>query len=102
MLKSVTAEYRWGGHLCLSLNTVPAFGELEKRVYAACCCNGLGTVKGTLYGKLIADLAVGSPEPLMQDALGEPIPQKLYPEPFMTWGARTKLWWEQRQAGLEF
>lgn len=101
MLNGVTSEHRWGGHLCLSLNAAPAFGEIEQRVYAACCCNGLGTVKGTLYGKLIAELAAGSADPLVQDALNEPNPRKLYPEPFMTWGARTKLWWMQRQAGRE-
>ena len=101
MLNGVTSEYRWGGHLCLSLNAAPAFGEIEQRVYAACCCNGLGTVKGSLYGKLIAELAVGRADPLVQDALSEPSPQRLYPEPFMTWGARMKLWWMQRRAGRE-
>jgi glycine/D-amino acid oxidase-like deaminating enzyme len=101
MLRGVAPEHRWGGHLCLSLNAVPAFGEVEKGVYAACCCNGLGTVKGTLYGKLAAELATGSPEPMVQDALAEPAPQKLYPQPLMTWGARTKLWWMQRRAGRD-
>jgi len=101
MLKGVTPEHRWGGHLCLSLNAVPAFGEIEDRVYAAACCNGLGTVKGTLYGKLIAELAVGHPEPMLEDALADPAPQKLYPEPLMTWGAKAKLWWMQQRAGRE-
>jgi len=101
MLKGVTPEYRWGGHLCLSLNAVPAFGEVEKQVYAACCCNGLGTVKGTLYGKLVADLAVGCDEPMVNDALAEPALEQLYPEPLMTWGAKTKLWWVQKRAGRE-
>ena len=87
--------------MCLSLNAAPAFGEVEKRVYTACCCNGLGTVKGTLFGKLVADLAAGSPEPMVQDALSEPAPERLYPEPLMTWGARTKLWWAQKRAGRE-
>jgi glycine/D-amino acid oxidase-like deaminating enzyme len=100
-LEGVTPEYRWGGHLCVSLNAVPAFGEVEKRVYAACCCNGLGTVKGTLYGKLIAELAAGHQDPLVQDVLAEAAPRKLYPEPMMTWGARTKLWWMQERAGQE-
>jgi glycine/D-amino acid oxidase-like deaminating enzyme len=100
-LRGVSMEHRWGGHLCLSLNAVPAFGEIEKRVYAACCCNGLGTVKGTLYGKLIADLATGNNEPMLQDALSENAPQKLYPEPLMTWGAKAKLWWVQKRAGRE-
>lgn len=100
-LKGVTMEHRWGGHLCLSLNAVPAFGEIENRVYAACCCNGLGTVKGTLYGKLIADLATGNQEPMVKDALAESPPQTLYPEPLMTWGAKAKLWWLQKRAGRE-
>jgi glycine/D-amino acid oxidase-like deaminating enzyme len=101
MLPDVRAEYRWGGHLCLSLNSAPAFGEVENRVYAACCCNGLGTVKGTLYGKLIADLAVGSGDPMIEAALTEPAPAKLYREPLMTWGAKAKLWWMQKRAGRE-
>ena len=101
MLAGVEAEYRWGGHLCLSLNAAPAFGEVEKGVYAACCCNGLGTVKGTLYGKLIADLAVGSGDSMIEAALTEPTPKRLYPEPLMTWGAKGKLWWMQKRAGRE-
>jgi glycine/D-amino acid oxidase-like deaminating enzyme len=101
MLPDVRAEYRWGGHLCLSLNSAPAFGEVERGVYAACCCNGLGTVKGTLYGKLIADLAVATGEPMIEAALAEPTPRKLYPEPLMTWGAKAKLWWMQKRAGRE-
>ena len=101
MLNGIAPEHRWGGHLCLSLNAVPAFGEVEKGVYAAACCNGLGTVKGTLYGKLAVDLATGSPEPIVQAALAEPTPQKLYPEPLMTWGAKAKLWWLQRRAGRD-
>lgn len=100
-LKGVSMEHRWGGHLCLSLNAVPAFGEVEDRVYAACCCNGLGTVKGTLYGKLVADLATGSREPMVKEALAEAAPQKLYPDPLMTWGTRAKLWWLQKRAGRE-
>ena len=87
--------------MCLSLNTVPAFGEVENRVYAACCCNGLGTVKGTLYGKLIAELAAGNHDPMLQDAMAEAAPRKLYPEPLMSWGAKTKLWWMKERAGRE-
>jgi hypothetical protein len=95
------ADYRWGGHLCLSLNSVPAFGEIDKGIYSACCCNGLGTVKGTLYGKLAAELAVGYDNPMVQDGLNEPAPAKLYPEPLMSLGANARLWWSQKQAGRE-
>jgi len=39
---------------------------------------------------------------MVRDALKEATPQKLFPEPLMTWGAKTKLWWMQKRAGVEF
>ena len=101
MLGDLQMEYRWGGHLCLSLNSAPAFGEVEKSVYVAGCCNGLGTVQGTLYGMLVADLAIGTNEPMVGDALSEPGPVKLYPEPLMSIGAPVRLWMMQKRAGRE-
>ncbi len=59
-LKHTPFEFSWGGRVCLSLNGVPAFGELDENLYSACCSNGLGTVKGTLAGKLIIDKACKS------------------------------------------
>ncbi|MCG8360511.1 MAG: FAD-binding oxidoreductase [Kiloniellales bacterium] len=100
-LGDVTTEYRWGGHLCLSLNSVPAFGEVEEGLYVACCQNGLGTVKGTLAGKLIADLACGANDPMVGEMLGYDAPRPLYPEPFMTFGVRGRLWWMHRRAGRD-
>ncbi|RWB44128.1 MAG: FAD-binding oxidoreductase [Mesorhizobium sp.] len=100
-LGDIPMEFRWGGHLCLSLNSAPAFGEIEERVFVAGCCNGLGTVQGTLYGMLAADLAAGIDEPMLADALNEPSPSQLYPEPLMTIGAPLKLWAMQRRAGRE-
>ncbi|MFD1984362.1 NAD(P)/FAD-dependent oxidoreductase [Mesorhizobium newzealandense] len=101
MLGEISMEFRWGGHLCLSLNSAPAFGEIDDRVYVAGCCNGLGTVKGTLYGMLVADLAVGTGEPMVADALKEPSPNRLYPEPLVAIGAPLKLWAMQKRAGRE-
>ena len=101
-LGNMEMAYRWGGHLCLSLNSVPAFGEVAKNVFSACCQNGLGTVKGTLAGKLAADQAAGGNDPILADFLAMEGPRKLYPEPFMTLGARAKLWWMQNRAGADF
>ncbi|RWJ58983.1 MAG: FAD-binding oxidoreductase [Mesorhizobium sp.] len=101
MLGEIPMEFRWGGHLCLSLNSAPAFGEIEERVFVAGCCNGLGTVQATLYGMLAADLAAGSNEPMVADALSEPTPVRLYPEPLMSIGAPLKLWAMQKRAGRE-
>ncbi|KAA3447947.1 FAD-dependent oxidoreductase [Mesorhizobium sp. SARCC-RB16n] len=101
MLGEIPMEFRWGGLLCLSLNSAPAFGEVEERVFVAGCCNGLGTVQGTLYGMLAADLAAGSNEAMVADALNEPAPARLYPEPLMSIGAPLKLWAMQKRAGRE-
>ncbi|TIO74091.1 FAD-binding oxidoreductase [Mesorhizobium sp.] len=101
MLGEIPMEFRWGGHLCLSLNSAPAFGEIEDRIFVAGCCNGLGTVHGTLYGMLAADLAAGHNEPMIAEALNEPAPVRLYPEPLMSIGAPLKLWAMQKRAGRE-
>jgi len=102
MLKDVGMEYRWSGQICLSWNSVPAFGEVEEGVYAAGCQNGLGVCKGTLHGKLAANLAAGSNEPLVSDVLAMERPKKLPPEPFMSMGANLNIWWLRRRAGTDF
>lgn len=101
MLHNVSMEYRWGGHLCLSRNSVPAFGEVEKQVYSCACQNGLGTTKGTLSGMLAADLACGVPGKMLDDWRSQPPPKKLHPEPFMSLGAKAHLKWTQYRAGLD-
>ena len=105
MLKDVEMEHRWSGHLCLSLNSVPVFGEIEEGIFVACCQNGLGAVKGTLNGILIADHALGvkdkNTQTMIEDALAFKEPKKLYPEPFMSVGAKTRLWWGQVRAGRD-
>jgi glycine/D-amino acid oxidase-like deaminating enzyme len=101
MLGNVAMEYRWGGALCLSLNSVPAFGRISERIYSACCENGVGVAKSTLAGMLVADLASGADSPLLVDMMSHDAPERLYAEPFMTLGARAQLLWTQRRAGRE-
>ena len=101
MLDGVGMDYRWGGHLCLSLNSVPGFGEIEPGLYSAVCQNGLGTVKGTLSGMLIAEHAAGLENPMIDALLACGPPRRLYPEPFMTVGARSHLWWAHKRAGRD-
>lgn len=101
MLEGVEMEYRWGGRLCLSLNSVPAFGEVENRVFAAACQNGLGTVKGTLSGMMAAELAVLKQTPILDDFMRSEAPKKLPPEPFLSVGANATMRWKEWQAGIE-
>ncbi len=102
MLESVGMEYRWGGRLCLSLNDVQVVREVEDGLFAACCQNGLGTVRGTLAGMLAADLAAGITSPALERMLAADEPKRLPPEPLATLGANLRLRWGARRAGREF
>ena len=104
MLTGTAMEYSWGGKLCLSLNDVPAFGEIEDGMFSACCQNGLGTARGTLSGMLAADLASGNlrdNHQSLQTMLAAPPPKKLPPEPLASIGASLTLAWREFRAGRE-
>lgn len=101
MLSKLDMEYRWGGRLCLTRNNVPVFGEIETGLYSACCQNGLGTVKGTISGKLVAELACGTSSDLLDDLLKSAEPARLPPEPIASIGATAVLRWGEFRAGKE-
>ena len=94
-------EYSWAGRLCLSLNRVPAFGEVDANLYSACCCNGLGTVKSTLAGMMAAALATGTRSEELDRYQDQPMPRRLPPEPVATIGARAVIRWQETRAGRE-
>jgi len=101
MLTDVDMAYRWGGRLCLSWNSVPAFGELAQNLFSACCQNGLGTVKGTLAGMLAAELGTGHDGPVLRRMLKSPRPRKLPPEPLAWLGVNGVMRWKEYLAGEE-
>lgn len=101
MLRGVETQYRWGGRLCLSRNGVPAFGEVDENIFAACCQNGLGTTKGTLAGVLAAELATRTNNPLVTEMQAFDEPVRLPPEPLTWLGANAVMRWKERRAGLE-
>ena len=101
MLSGVGMEYRWAGHLCLSWNGVPAFGQIEDGLISAVCQNGLGTVQGTLSGMAAAETALGAPGTASAAFGGHPAPKKLPPEPLAWIGANATLRWKEWRAGAE-
>ena len=101
MLSDVDLEYSWAGRLCLSRNSVPAFGEVEPGMFSACCQNGLGTAKGTLAGIGAVELATRSNSPIVQDLLSYDEPVKLPPAPIARLGATLVLRWREWRAGAE-
>lgn len=94
-------EFTWAGHLCLSRNGVAVMRELEPGLYAACCDNGLGTVRSTLTGIAAADLAAGRPSAITAHFLAEEEPSRLVPRPFSEIGANLYLKWREWQARAE-
>ena len=101
-LQQVEMEYCWSGRLCLSRNDVWALGELEPGLFSACCQNGLGTTRGTIAGIVTAEMATGrSDSSLVPDYVPEAIPRRLFPEPFMTLGARSVIKFKEWRAGKE-
>ena len=101
MLSDVGMEYRWGGRLCLSRNNVSVFGEIDTNLFSACCQNGLGTAKGTISGKLAAEMASGESSALLDDQLADVEPIALPPNPVAAWGANAYLRWGEYRAGRE-
>ncbi len=101
MLNGVEMEYCWGGFLCLSRNSVAAFGEVDDGLFSACCQNGLGAARGTLSGMLAAELASGNDSEHLRYMLGQPQPSRLPPEPIASIGAKAVLRWGEFKAGAE-
>lgn len=100
-LASHRFEYLWGGTTALTRNGATFFGLLRPGVYASLGCNGAGVLKGSIYGKLLAEMAVGSQSQLLTDALSLERPTWLPPEPFRRIGALSAIKYQASKAGLE-
>ena len=100
-LKDLPFEFSWAGRICLSLNHVPAFGEVEEDLFSACCENGLGTVKSTLAGILAADLATGTRSTILDEFQAQPAPKRLPPAPLAYVGINSVIRWQELRAGRE-
>ena len=100
-LAGVRQEYTWAGHLCLTRNAVTVARELERGVYAAAVCNGLGTTRSTLAGIAAAERALGLQTDITRHFDAEAEPERLPPQPFSTIGANLFLRWKEHRAAQE-
>lgn len=102
MFKSLSILSTWGGVCTLSRNYTSFFGELEPNLYASCCHNGVGAARGTISGKLLAEMASGGDSQLlrnMQEVSG--MPAWVPPQPFLGVGVRSRLKMAQWQSRSE-
>jgi len=70
-LKGISLESVWGGAVGFTYNGGLVWGEEKPGLFVSAGCNGGGTVKGTLLGRLLADLAVGADVPDVTDLFGK-------------------------------
>lgn len=100
-LAAVPMEYSWAGRLCLTLNNVPVFGEIEEGLFSACVENGLGTVKSTLAGVLAVDLAAGVNSSTLASFKNQAAPKRIPPAPIAWLGINSVIRWQELRAGRE-
>ena len=100
-LRTHKFEYVWSGVVGLSRNAASCFGKVADNLYASVGCNGAGIMKGTAYGKLLAELMMGRESPDALDVKNMNSPSWLPPEPFRRWGVALTIRRMVRQAGAE-
>lgn len=100
-LRGVRMQYRWGGAMALTWNSVPAFGEVEEGIIAACGCNGLGASNATASGLAAAETLAGVETELTRIYSGFTSPQPLPPRLLTLIGARATLAFREWKAGIE-
>ncbi len=93
MLGRLELEHTWAGVFCMTRNWASVFGRLEHGVFASLGYAGVGLSRGTISGKLLAELAMGSESDLMRDVQALSGPRRLPPEPFLGLGVAARLWW---------
>ncbi|MGJ7550795.1 NAD(P)/FAD-dependent oxidoreductase [Pseudomonas alloputida] len=91
-------EYTWTGHLSGTRSGEPYFARVEDGLYAVAGCNGSGVARGTLWGRLLVEMAMGADSALLSDVLGQARPGYLPPRPFFDLGASVRMAWEVRRA----
>lgn len=101
-LKSHELELIWGGTTALTRNGATFFGEVSKNLFAVSGCNGAGVLKGSAYGKLLAELIMGSQSKSLSDALSFASPSWLPPEPLRKLAVTAAIKVQKRKAGAEF
>ncbi len=98
-LGNLRLESMWSGATGFTMNGAPVWGEHRPGVFVSAGCNGGGVVKGTLFGRLLADLAHGEPVPDVPALFGQA--RWMPPEPFRSLGFQLMSRLERRRAAAE-
>ena len=94
-------HYTWTGHLSATRSGQPYFSKVEEGIYAVAGCNGSGVARGTLWGRLLAEVASDVSSPLLQSVMDRAQPGWLPPRPFFDIGAVLRMRMEAVRAKTE-
>ncbi len=94
-------EYTWGGTTALTRNGASYFGELRPGLYASVGCNGAGVLKGSVFGKLLGEMAMGISSQALTDVLGFDGPTWLPPDPIRRIAVTSAIRYQASVAGPE-
>jgi glycine/D-amino acid oxidase-like deaminating enzyme len=98
-LGNIDFEFVWAGATGFTYNGSPLWGEVSPGLHVSAGCNGGGVVKGTLFGRLLADAAFGLETPDMAALFGNA--SWMPPEPIRALGFRLIAGIERRRARAE-
>jgi len=91
-LADIPITHTWGGTYAISRNFTNFFGQLQPRLYASACDNGVGAAWGTISGTLLAELALGETSTALHDIQAVTgMPALNPPEPLLGLGVRTRI-----------
>ncbi len=94
-------EHVWGGVTALTRNGAAFLGRLGPGLFAAAGCNGSGILKGSINGRLLAEMALGHASTDLQAAQALAGPNWLPPEPVRRVGVQAAIRYQTHRAGAE-
>lgn len=62
---NVAFEYWWDGKIGMTANNLPSFHQPEKNIWSIAGYNGRGISPGTVFGRALAQVALGNQEAMM-------------------------------------
>jgi glycine/D-amino acid oxidase-like deaminating enzyme len=93
-------QYRWAGAMALTWNAVPIVEEVERGLWLAAGCNGVGATNASANGIVAAERALGHVSELGRAYTATPA-KTIPPEPFASIGGKAALKWKELRAGDE-
>ncbi len=94
-------ESTWSGIVSRTRNSSQIFEKIDKNIFVAGCYNGSGIGVGTLFGEQIAIKANNMNSEEITTIESRKKPTWLPPEPFLSLGIKTRLFYERLKARSE-